>query len=186
MLSLLAVISCNAYQSDGETVITNTTVNGSATDNFMILPQENPYMLRTTFRANDLDLETPLRCNVNWKTQEMVQILPHNNVSFRIDRNDVNDALPEFEVRNFTFDNIPAEQALFKLTEEAGITLVAKDAPYPALYGKNLNGSFKEVVEMVSRSADLFYRYDAKTNSLILSSGNYGYGYQLAGLYHNI
>lgn len=70
MLSLLAVISCNAYQSDGETVITNTTVNGSATDNFMILPQENPYMLRTTFRANDLDLETPLRCNVNWKTQE--------------------------------------------------------------------------------------------------------------------
>ena len=169
MLSLLAVISCNAYQSDGETVITNTTVNGSATDNFMILPQENPYMLRTTFRANDLDLETPLRCNVNWKTQEMVQILPHNNVSFRIDRNDVNDALPEFEVRNFTFDNIPAEQALFKLTEEAGITLVAKDAPYPALYGKNLNGSFKEVVEMVSHSADLFYRYDAKTNSLILS-----------------
>lgn len=72
-------------------------------------------------------------------------------------------------MRNFTFDNIPAEQALFKLTEEAGITLVAKDAPYPALYGKNLNGSFKEVVEMVSRSADLFYRYDAKTNSLILS-----------------
>ena len=79
-----------------------------------------------------------------------------HNVSFRIDRNDVNDALPEFEVRNFTFDNIPAEQALFKLTEEAGITLVAKDAPYPALYGKNLNGSFKEVVEMVSRSADCF------------------------------
>lgn len=72
-------------------------------------------------------------------------------------------------MRNFTFDNIPAEQALFKLTEEAGITLVAKDAPYPALYGKNLNGSFKEVVEMVSHSADLFYRYDAKTNSLILS-----------------
>lgn len=59
LLLLLAVISCNAYQSDGETVITNTTVNGSATDNFMILPQENPYMLRTTFRANDLDLETP-------------------------------------------------------------------------------------------------------------------------------
>ena len=63
LLSLLAVISCNAYQSDGETVITNTTVNGSATDNFMILPQENPYMLRTTFRANDLDLNAAaLQC----------------------------------------------------------------------------------------------------------------------------
>ena len=150
LFSLLSFVACNAYQSDEETVITNTAVNGSATDNFIILPQENPYMLRTTFRANDLDLETPLRCNVNWKTQEMVQILPHNNVSFRIERNDVNDELPDFEVRNFTFDNIPAEQALLKLTQEA-------------------NGSFKEVVEMISRSADLFYRYDAKTNSLILS-----------------
>ncbi len=169
LFSLLSFVACNAYQSDEETVITNTAVNGSATDNFIILPQENPYMLRTTFRANDLDLETPLRCNVNWKTQEMVQILPHNNVSFRIERNDVNDELPDFEVRNFTFDNIPAEQALLKLTQEANIVLVAKDAPYPNLYGKDLNGSFKEVVEMISRSADLFYRYDAKTNSLILS-----------------
>ena len=169
LFSLLFFVACNAYQSDEETIITNTAVNGSATDNFIILPQENPYMLRTTFRANDLDLETPLRCNVNWKTQEMVQILPHNNVSFRIERNDVNDPLPDFEVRDFTFDNIPAEQALLKLTQEANIVLVAKDAPYPNLYGKDLNGSFKEVVEMIARSADLFYRYDAKTNSLILS-----------------
>jgi hypothetical protein len=99
----------------------------------------------------------------------MVQILPHNNVSFRIDRNDVNDPLPDFEVRHFSFDNIPTEKALLKLTQEAGITLVAKDAPYPALYGKDLNGSFKEILDMVSRSADLFYRYDAKMNSIILS-----------------
>ena len=82
MVLLSAVmVSCNIYQKDGETVITSSSVDGSATDNFMILPQEDPYMLRTTFRANDLDLETPLRCNVNWKTQEMVQILPHNNIS---------------------------------------------------------------------------------------------------------
>ncbi|MCM1323648.1 MAG: hypothetical protein NC218_05760 [Acetobacter sp.] len=168
LLSILTV-ACNAYQDGSETIITHSVVNEEKADNFLVLPQQNPYMLRTTFRANDLDLETPLRCNVNWKTQEMVQILPHNNVSFRIERNDINDALPEFEVRHFTFDNIPAEQALLKLTEEANITLVAKDAPYPTLYGKDLNGSFKEVLDMVSRSADLFYRYDAKTNSIILS-----------------
>jgi hypothetical protein len=77
--------------------------------------------------------------------------------------------LPDFEVRHFTFDNIPAEQALLKLTKEVGVTLVAKDAPYPTLYGKNLNGSFKEVVDKITRSADLFYRYDKKMNSIILS-----------------
>ncbi len=168
-ITLMSVVACNPYQSDEETVITSTVVDGSTNNNFVILPQENPYMLRTTFRANDLDLETPLRCNVNWKTQEMVQILPHNTVSFKIERNDINDPLPNFEVRNFSFDNIPAEQALLKLTQEANITLVAKDAPYPNLYGKNLNGSFAEVVDMVAKSADLFYRYDAKTNSIILN-----------------
>lgn len=169
MFSLATVVACNAYQESEETIMTNTTDDAKNINNFVVLPQQNPYMLRTTFRANDLDLETPLRCNVNWKTQEMVQILPHNNVSFKLERNDVNNDLPEFEVRDFSFDNIPAEQALFNLTNEAGIKLVAKDAPYPMLYGKNINGSFKEVVEMISKSADLFYRYDAKMNSIILS-----------------
>lgn len=167
LLFFITMAGCDVRRDDS--VAVKMSVDNLSTDNFMVLPQESPYMLRTLHRANDLDLETPLRCNVNWKTQEMVQILPHNNISFRIERNDVNDLLPEFEVRDFSFDNLPAEQALLKLTKEAGITLVAKDAPYPALYGKNINGSFKEVLEIVSKSADLFYRYDAKTNSVILS-----------------
>lgn len=169
LLFSLIITACNPYFSDEETVLTTDVSVNTKPDNFVVLPQQDPYMLRTTFRANDLDLETPLRCNVNWKTQEMVQILPHNNVSFNIERNDVNDILPDFEVRNFTFDNIPAEQALLKLTKEVGVTLVAKDAPYPMLYGNNLNGSFSEVVEKITRSADLFYRYDKKMNSIILS-----------------
>ena len=169
LFSLITVVACSAYNNYDETVLTNNAEMNFKADNFVVLPPQDPYMLRTTFRANDLDLETPLRCNVNWKTQEMVQILPHNNVSFRFERNDINDALPEFEVRNFTFDNIPTEQALLKLTDEAGVILVAKDAPYPKLYGKNLSGSFKDVVEKITKSSDLFYRYDKKMNSLILS-----------------
>lgn len=169
IIALLILGACNRYVQEDEVIISSSVQNDVVNSTSLVLPQQDPYMLRTSFRANDLDLETPLRCNVNWKTQEMVQILPHNNISFRIDRNDVNDPLPKFEVKNFTFDNIPAEQALFQLTQEAGITLVAKDAPYPTLYGKNINGSFAEVVEMIARSADLFYRYDAKMNSIILS-----------------
>lgn len=170
MFAFLLISGCNARQDEGEIIIEHSASGQKEkTDDFLITPQQNPHMLRTMFRANDLDLETPLRCNVNWKTQEMVQILPHNNMSFRIDRNDINNPLPDFEVRDFTFDNIPAEQALLMLTEEAGVTLIAKDAPYPTIYGKDLNGSFSEVMEMVARSADLFYRYDAKTNSVILS-----------------
>ena len=168
LFSFIAICACNAFQDD-ETIMTRSILDEAAGNNYMILPQQDPQMLRTIHRANVLDLETPLRCNVNWKTQEMVQILPHNNVSFKIERNDINDKLPDFEVRHFDFDNLTADQALLKLTKEAGITLVAKDAPYPSLYGKDLNGSFKEVLDVITKSADLFYRYDAKTNSLILS-----------------
>ena len=168
IFSLIIFGACSAFQDD-ETVMTTSVNQDVSTDNYTILPQQDPYMLRTIHRAHDLDLETPLRCNVNWKTQEMVQILPHNNVSFRIERNDINDPLPNFEVRNFTFDNLEADKALLKLTKEAGIKLVAKDAPYPTLYGKNLNGSFKDVLDIISKSADVLYRYDAKTNAIILS-----------------
>ena len=170
LFSFGIIVACNAFQDD-ETILTSSVNDASMNSggNYMVLPRQDPYMLRTLHRANELDLETPLRCNVNWKTQEMVQILPHNNVSFRIERNDINDSLPDIEVRNFTFDNLPAEQALLKLTKEANIILVAKDAPYPTLFGKNLNGSFKDVLEHITKSADLFYRYDAKTNSIILS-----------------
>ena len=170
-LSLFVLNACSRFNSntDNEVIVNSTFLDIESTENSKLLPQQDASMLRTSFRANDLDLETPLRCNVNWKTQEMVQILPHNNVSFRIERNDINDPLPSFEVRDFDFDNMSAEKALYKLTQEADITLIAKDAPYPTLYGKNINGSFKEVLDMVSRSADLFYRYDEKMNSIILS-----------------
>ena len=112
LFSLFLTVACNAYQDDNETIITHSVTSEKEPDNFLVLPQQNPYMLRTTFRANDLDLETPLRCNVNWKTQEMVQILPHNNVSFRLERIDINDDLTDFVGRHLKFDNIPAEQAL--------------------------------------------------------------------------
>ena len=94
--------------------------------------------IRTPDGANALDLETPLRCNVNWKTQQMVLTLPFNNSAFRLERLEKSDKLPGFEVTGFTFETMPAEKALYQLTKEAGIKLVAKDAPYTSLSGENI------------------------------------------------
>ena len=169
LFSTLLVTSCTS-----ETVVTknSTIIENEKEDNnfdYVLLKQQDVNMTRTSVRANHLDMETPLRCKVNWQKQEMVQILPHNDVSFNFERNDINDDLPELEVRNFDFDNMPAEKALVKLAREADIKLVAKDAPYPTLYGKNISGNFDDVVEMIANSADLFYRYEEKSNSIILS-----------------
>lgn len=62
---------------------------------------QDPNMIRTPKGASSLDLETPLRCNVNWKTQEMITALPYNMKAFNLTRNGINNPLPRFEVTGF-------------------------------------------------------------------------------------
>ena len=76
-----------------------------------ILPQD-PNMIRTSQGARALDLETPLRCYVNWKTQEMITSIPYNVKAFNLVRNGKNDMLPRFEVTGFTFSTMPAEKGI--------------------------------------------------------------------------
>ncbi|MBQ2811556.1 MAG: hypothetical protein IJF12_05240 [Alphaproteobacteria bacterium] len=137
--------------------------------NAEILYPQDQRAIRTPDGANALDLETPLRCNVNWQTQQMLLTLPFNNLAFRIERLEKNDKLPGFEVTGFTFETMPAEKALYKLTKEAGIKLVAKDAPYTSLSGDNLKGEFTDVVNMITEAAEIFYTYDADNQVMTLS-----------------
>ena len=58
---------------------------------------EDKRIIRTPEGANELDLETPLRCNVNWTTQQMVLTLPYIKSAFKLERNGQNDPLPRFE-----------------------------------------------------------------------------------------
>ena len=79
--------------------------------------------IRTPDGANALDLETPLRCNVNWQTQQLILTLPFNNTAFKLQPVKRSDDLPRLEVTGFTFETMPAEKALAKLLKEADITL---------------------------------------------------------------
>lgn len=130
---------------------------------------QDPNMVRTTEGANELDLETPLRCNVNWNTQQMVLSLPYIKSAFKLERNGQNDPLPRFEVTGYTFDMMPAEQAIVKLTKEAGIRVSSADGPYTSISAEDLKGEFSEVIKMIADSADIYYTYNAKDKILTLS-----------------
>lgn len=130
---------------------------------------EEPAIIRTPEGANALDLETPLRCNVNWKTQQMVLTLPYINSAFKLERNGQNDPLPRFEVTGFTFDMMPAERALARLTKEAGIRVSSSDGPYTSISAEDLKGEFSEVIKMIADSADIYFTYNAKDKILTLS-----------------
>ncbi len=125
--------------------------------------------IRTPKGANKLDLETPLRCFVNWETQEMISTVPYNLKAFNLVRNGNNDVLPRFEVNGFSFDTMPAEKALLKLTKEAGIKLVAKDAPYASISAENLRGDFTDVVNMIADASEIYYTYNAANKTLRIS-----------------
>ncbi|MBP5353332.1 MAG: hypothetical protein J6Y91_06195 [Alphaproteobacteria bacterium] len=130
---------------------------------------QDPFMIRTTTGANELDLESPLRCNVNWNTQEMVLSLPYIKSAFKLERNGKNDPLPRFEVTGFSFDMMSAEKAIARLTKEAGIRVSSADGPYTSISAEELKGEFSEVIKMIADSAGIYYTYNAKDKILTLS-----------------
>ena len=130
----------------------------------IVPPQKE--IIRTTKGANALDLEAPLRCYVNWQTQQMITTIPYNIKAFNMVKNGKNDMMPRYEVTGFSFDTMPAERALHKLVKEAGIRLVAKDAPYASIAAENLRGELSEVVAMIADAAEIFYSYDDATKTL--------------------
>lgn len=130
---------------------------------------QDPFMVRTTDGANDLDLETPLRCNVNWNTQQMVLSLPYVKSAFKLERNGKNDPLPRFEVTGFSFDMMPAEKAIARLVKNADIRVSSADGPYTSISAEDLKGEFSEVIKMIADSAGIYYTYNAKEKILTLS-----------------
>ena len=58
--------------------------------------------IRTTDGASSFDLEIPLRCFVNWDTQQMISTIPYNITAFNFVRNGNNDMLPRFEVNGLS------------------------------------------------------------------------------------
>lgn len=161
--AFLSVVSCSSKEKprprQEEIISANMQV---------ILP-EDPNMIRTPKGASSLDLETPLRCSANWATQEMITSIPYNVTAFNLVKNGNNDVLPRFEVTGFSFDTMPAEKAMLKLVKEAGIKLVAKDAPYANISAENLRGEFSEVINMIADAAEVYYYYNADKKVLTIS-----------------
>ena len=165
-LFCILFILCSCHQQKQEAPIINFKKSGIEAK--ISLPQ-NPNMIKTPKGARVFDLETPLRCSVNWQTQQMITSIPYNVKAFNLVQNGNNDLMPRFEVTGFSFETMPAEKALLKLTKEAGIKLIAKDPPYASISAENLRGEFSEVIKMIADAAEVFYSYDAHNKTLRIS-----------------
>ncbi|MCQ2740721.1 MAG: hypothetical protein MJ210_01200 [Alphaproteobacteria bacterium] len=174
-LFLFCLASCSFYEEKNTGPVLQSKENVSDNNvlkksTYTTVIEKRSYPeIRTTKGADYLDLETPLRCFVNWETQQMISTIPYNLKAFNLSRNGKNDMLPRFEVNGFSFGTMPAEKALLKLTKEAGLKLVAKDAPYASISAENLRGDFTDVINMITDAAEVYYTYNATNKTLRLS-----------------
>lgn len=145
----------------------NTPQNPVVPNVEMIYPQD-PNRIKTTKGANELDLETPLRCYVNWETQEMISTIPYNVNAFGLRRNGRNDAFPKFEVNGFSFDTMTAEKAFKNLLKEADIKVVVQDGPYTSISAENLRGELSGVMSMLADAAEVYYSYNSDKRQITL------------------
>lgn len=144
--------------------------NVTALEPEMIMKTNNMPVTPTTPRnAEFFNIEAPLRCNVNWETQEVVSAIPYHFKAFKLDKNGLNDLLPRYEVTGFTFKSMPAERALKKLVKDADIRIIANDAPFPNISAENLRGELVDVIDMLTQAAEIYYRYDAHNKIIYLS-----------------
>ena len=178
MFLAFGISSCSSYseeipqevpQADALKPVQQTNIKETKPLEVAMQDPQDPMMIRTPEGANALDLETPLRCNVNWKTQQMVLTLPYIKSAFKLERNGQNDPLPRFEVTGYSFEMMPAEKAIARLTKEAEIKVSSKDGPYTSISAEDLKGEFSEVIKMIADSADVYYTYNAKDKILTLS-----------------
>ena len=168
LASVLLLSSCGFMDHIKQSVVEQTPVPEVPVYTAEVKKPSYP-AVRTPQGTNRLDLETPLRCFVNWETQQMISTVPYNIKAFNLVRNGKNDMLPRFEVNGFSFDTMSAEKALLKLTKEADLKLVAKDAPYASISAENLRGDFTDVVNMIADAAEIYYTYNAANKTLRIS-----------------
>lgn len=124
----------------------------------------------TASSATLLNIETPFRCQTDdAKNQKVVTTLPLQKTDFHLSYVDGIDPLPRFEVNGFSFDNMPLDEALQKLVDEANISVYTEDEAYVELNAKDIYGDLESVVNELTKVGDTYYKYDDSTKRLYLS-----------------
>ena len=166
-LSVALVLWGCAFVNQNKSYV-DTNQTGKVTAYAEITSLQPESIIKTTKGANELDLETPLRCYVNWETQEMISTIPYNVNAFHLTRNGRNDPLPKFEVNGYSFGTMPAQTAFKKLLKEAGIKVSAKNGPYTSISAENLRGDLSGVLSMLANAGEVYYSYNADRKQITL------------------
>ncbi|MBR5130443.1 MAG: hypothetical protein IKV03_04385 [Alphaproteobacteria bacterium] len=129
-----------------------------------------PSKMLLTQSVQNLNLESPFRCNVKeYGDIEVMTTLSLSPNDFTLRQADIGDALPRFEVNGFSFATMPIDKALALLVKDANINIASVDRSYPELNADELYGELEPVIAELTRVGDVFYRYDDTSKRLTVS-----------------
>ena len=130
-----------------------------------LVENQNAQSINTTV----VNIETPARCQIALHNNEIMSSVPLKNGAFDMVRMDKSDALPRYEVNDYTFKDMPLDLAIQNLVSEAGIRVYSDDALFPEVSGEHIRGELTAVIDELTAAGDVFYRYNASQKQLILS-----------------
>ncbi len=117
-----------------------------------------------------VNLETPFRCVLpDARVQEISTAVAVQKNEFRLMLFDKTDALPRYNVRDFSISNTPIDEVLQSLVDEAGIRVFSEDGTYVPLNVANVSGLLSDVVKELTEVGDVFVRYNAADNELYVA-----------------
>lgn len=122
----------------------------------------------TTDTARRFALDLPKRCTVDWNNQSLLSVLPAQPVE--IVRLNTGDAMPEFNVEDYSFTKKTVVAVLEKLLEGTKIKVVTDEDLPDLITGEIKSGNLADAVELIAHLGKVYYTYDDDFKELRLSS----------------
>ena len=123
---------------------------------------------RTLENVEKFNLETPLRCEVDWESQSIISSQPFARRDFSLQRVDKGDALPVLKVENLSFENQPVDEVLRTLLKNTGIQVYATDVFYKKISQSEVSGDLTKVIDLITSLGNVYYSYDNRIKRITL------------------
>ena len=161
LCALLAACQPRAPQYETVQVIDNLVIDERSVP---IFPKKAAL---TTDTARRFAIDLPHRCNVNWDNQRVLSVLPEEPIE--IVQLDKGDPLPEFEVKDFNFEQSSVRGALRKLLAGTNIAVIEDEPILDKISGSIKSGELADAVDLIARMGRAYYSYDDALRELHLS-----------------
>ncbi len=168
-MACLVLVSCHddmeVRQIPAQPYIETTSYNVQVND---YVPVFDKKPSRTLENVEKFNIETPLRCSVDWETQKLISTQPFDRRDFLLERVDKGDALPLLKVDNFSFENKPVDEVLRILLKNTGIQIYANDSSYKVISQKEISGNLTQVIDLITSLGNVYYNYDNRIKRITI------------------